>query len=59
MSIYQAIIDFFGIVPLESTATFIDVINEMLQLFTGIFLVAFFIRSLFLIVAIPDSSLWR
>ena len=58
MAIYQSIIDFFGIVPLDSSATLIDLFNLMIMLFVGVYLVAFFIRSLFLIVAIPEAKIW-
>ncbi len=58
MSIYQSIIDFFGIVPLDSSATFVDLLNLIIMLFVGVYLVAFFIRSLFLIVAIPEAKIW-
>lgn len=58
MEIYQSIIDFFGIVPLSSSATLVDLLNLMIMLFVGVYLVAFFIRSLFLIVAIPEAKIW-
>lgn len=58
MEIYESIINFFGIVPLDASGTLVDLLNELIQLFVGVFLVAFFFRSLFLIVAIPDSRLW-
>ena len=58
MSIYQSIIDFFGIVPISSSATLVDLINECMQIFVGIYLVCFIFRSLFLIVALPDNRMW-
>lgn len=58
MEIYESLIDFFGIVPLDSTATMIDLINLSIQLFVGIYIVCFLIRSLFLIVAMPTKDVW-
>lgn len=58
MEIYESIIDFFGITPLTSSATLVDLFNLSIQIFVGMFLVCFFIRSLFLVVALPDSNIW-
>lgn len=58
MEIYESLIDFFGIVTLDSTATMIDLINLSIQLFVGIYIVCFLIRSLFLIVAMPTKDVW-
>lgn len=58
MEIYESLIDFFGIVPLDSTSTMIDLINLSIQLFVGIYIVCFLIRSLFLIVAMPTKDVW-
>ena len=58
MEIYESLMDFFGIVPLESTATMIDLINLGIQWFVGIYIVCFLIRSLFLIVAMPTKDVW-
>lgn len=54
MDIYNNIIQFFGIDQLTSASTFIDYLNIVTQIFVSVYLVAFFIRSLFLVVAIPD-----
>ena len=53
MEIYESIIDFFGIVPLTSASTFIDLVNYIISLGVGVFIVAFLIRSLFLVCTIP------
>lgn len=58
MSLFQSLIDFFGIVPISSNATLVDLINECMQIFVGIYLVCFIFRSLFLIVALPDNRMW-
>lgn len=58
MEIYESLIDFFGIVPLDSSATFVDLANLSIQIFVGVFIVCFLIRSLFLIVALPDKEFW-
>ena len=56
MEIYNSLIEFFGITPIQSSATFVDLINEMMSIFVGVYLVAFMIRSLFLIVAMPQKQ---
>lgn len=54
MDIYNSIIQFFGIDTLSSASTFTDYLNILSEIFVSVYLVAFFIRSLFLVVAIPD-----
>ena len=54
MDIYNSIIQFFGIDTLTSASTFTDYLNILSEIFVSVYLVAFFIRSLFLVVAIPD-----
>ena len=58
MSLFQSLIEFFGIVTISSNATLVDLINECMQVFVGIYLVCFIFRSLFLIVALPDNRMW-
>lgn len=58
MSLFQSLIDFFGIVPISSNATLVDLINECMQIFVGVYLTCFIFRSLFLIVALPDNRMW-
>ena len=56
MDIYESLIEFFEIAPLASTATFVDLLNYGISLFVAIYLVAFIIRSLFLVVALPEKQ---
>lgn len=58
MEIYQSLIDFFGIVPLDSSATFVDFINLFMQIFVGVYVICFMFRSLFLIVCAPAKDVW-
>ena len=58
MEIYESLMDFFGIVPLDSTATFVDFINLFIQIFVGVYIVCFMFRSLFLMVAAPAKDVW-
>lgn len=56
MDIYESLIEFFEITPLGSTATFVDLLNYGISLFVAVYLVAFIIRSLFLVVALPEKQ---
>ena len=56
MDIYTSLIEFFEIAPLSSSATFVDLLNYGISLFVAVYIVAFIIRSLFLVVALPDKS---
>lgn len=54
MSIYNDICDFFGITVLSAESTFIDLVNYGLSLMVAIFIVAFMIRSIFMVCTIPS-----
>lgn len=56
MEIYESIIDFFEIVPLTSSATFVDMLNYLISIGVSVFIVAFLIRSLFLVCTIPFNN---
>lgn len=58
MEIYNSLCEFFEIAPLEQNATIIDLFNYGISLFLSVFIVCFMIRSLFLIIAMPDRDLW-
>lgn len=47
MDIFNSFYDFFGFELLSETATFVDLVNNILQIGLGLFIVAFFIKSLF------------
>lgn len=58
MEIAQAIYDFFGFEVLGSSATFTDLLSSMFQIGTGLWVVIFIIRSLFMAVTIPERFQW-
>ena len=47
MDIFNSIYNFFGLELLADSATFIDLINNLVQVGLAIFIVCFFIKSLF------------
>lgn len=57
MDIYNSLIQFFGIDALTSASTATDYLNCIIQIFVSVYLVCFFIRSLFLVVALPERRL--
>lgn len=57
MDIYTSIIEFFGIDALLSASTMTEYLNCIIQIFVSVYLVCFFIRSLFLVVALPERRL--
>ena len=52
MVIVQDIYDFFGFELLTESATFIDLINNMLMIGIGVWVTIFIIRSMFLATTI-------
>ena len=58
MEIVQSIYDFFGFELLGSSATFTDLLNNMFQIATGLWVVIFIIRSLFMAITIPERYQW-
>lgn len=47
MEIFTDLYDFFGLDLLADSATFIDLINNLVQVGLAIFIVCFFIKALF------------
>lgn len=47
MEVFTSFYDFFGLDLLTDTATFVDLINNLIQIGLGLFIVAFFIKALF------------
>lgn len=59
MEIFESLMEFFEITSLSGSATFVDLINNMISIFFAIFIVCFVIRSLFLVCTIPErTSTW-
>lgn len=47
MDIFNSLYDFFGLELIGESATFIDLINNLLQVGLAVFIVCFFIKALF------------
>lgn len=47
MDIFNSFFDFFGLELLTESATFVDLINNLVQIGLALFIVCFFIKSLF------------
>lgn len=57
MDIFNSLMDFFGIDALSQASTFPDLLNYIVSITVGIYIVAFLIRSLFLVIALPTMRL--
>lgn len=55
MELVQELYDFFGFELITQSATFIDLINAFIQVGIGLWLTVFIMRSLFLLVTVPDK----
>lgn len=58
MEIVNELITFFGIDMLTESATFIDLINVSIKIGLAVWLVAFIIRSVFLLTSLPERRLF-
>lgn len=61
MEIFNSIIDFFGFELLGSSATLIDFFNVVLKIGVAVFVVCFFIKSLFVMMSFItnyDVGMW-
>lgn len=47
MQIFNDFYDFFGLELISESATLVDLINNFIQIGLGLFIVCFFIKSLF------------
>lgn len=56
MEIFSGLMEFFEISSLGSSATFIDLLNNIVSIIFAIFIVAFMIRSLFLACTVPFDN---
>lgn len=58
MEIVNELITFFGIDMLTEAATFIDLLNVAIKIGISVWLVAFIIRSVFLLTSLPGRRLF-
>lgn len=58
MSIVQSLYDFFGYEFISQSATFIDVINNIMTVGIGIWLVLFIIKCLFYACTLGEKRLF-
>lgn len=58
MEIINELLTFFGIDMLTESATFIDLLNVSLKIGLAIWLVAFIIRSMFLLTSLPERRMF-
>ncbi len=58
MEVYDTLMEYFSFSELSGVSTFPDLINYLIQIGVSVYITAFMIRSLFLMIAIPDSSIW-
>lgn len=58
MEIVNDLITFFGVEMLTESATFIDLINVSIKIGLAVWLVAFIIRSVFLLTSLPERRLF-
>ena len=58
MDLVQSLYDFFGFDLLSSAVTFPELLSYILQVFIGVWLVLFIIRSIFMVTTIADRRLF-
>ena len=58
MELLEILLDYFGLVPLTADATIIDCINYFVGTFGAIFIIVYFFKFLFYIVALPSNMRW-
>lgn len=56
MELVNELYDFFGIELLSESATFIDLVNSIIQIGLAVWITIFIIRSVFLLVTVPDKE---
>lgn len=54
MELVQSLYDFFGFEILSESATFPELLSYIMQIFIGVWIVIFIIRSLFMAITLPD-----
>lgn len=58
MEIINDLLTFFGVDMLTESATFIDLLNVSIKIGLAIWIVAFVIRSMFLLTSLPERRLF-
>ena len=58
MEIINDLLNFFGVDMLTESATFIDLLNVSIKIGLAIWIVAFIIRSMFLLTSLPERRLF-
>lgn len=58
MALVESLVQFFGIDLLTQTATFVDVINLVLEIGVGVWLTLFICRCLFLACTVGDRRFY-
>lgn len=56
MEVFTDFYDFFGLELLSETATFVDLLNNVIQIGLGVFITCFFIKSLLTVMIAPFNS---
>lgn len=57
MELVQELYDFFGFELISQSATFIDLLNALIQIGCGVWITLFVIRSVFLVLTVPERRL--
>lgn len=56
MEVFENFYDFFGFELLADSATFVDLINNIVQIGLGLFITCFFIKALISLMIVPFNS---
>ena len=57
MEIANLLYEFFGFDVLAESATFVDLLGTSLKVFCGVYITIFVIRSVFLLLTVPERGL--
>jgi len=61
MDIFNSFYDFFGLDVLSESATFVDLVNNLVSIGLAVFILCFFIKALFTLMSSifgSDLSIW-
>lgn len=58
MELLEILLEYFGLVPLSANATIIDLLNYYIGAFGAIFIIVYFFKFLFYVVALPSNMRW-
>lgn len=56
MELYEQLVEDFNISALSASATFVDLVSNMVSLFFAVFITAFMIRTIFLACSVPFDN---